>query len=93
MSNQVGETMPRMNIELSEDDLEYINNEVSTGNIGSTSELIAQALKEYRRGQGLDELDRLVEESLASGESIEVTPEYWEEKRKKILERRRAVTE
>ncbi len=83
--------MPRLNIDLSTDEFDYINEEVTATTCKSASELISRALKDYRRARALEELDRLVDEGIKSGDSIEVTPEYWERKRQQFLERHRAA--
>jgi hypothetical protein len=44
--------------------------------------------RESRR-QAEEELDTLALEGLNSGESIEANEEYWEEKRRRLMERHR----
>ena len=81
--------MPRVTVELSTDDLNYLQDELAAGRGPTTDELLARALKDYRRARGLEELDRLVQEAIDSGEPFEVTPEYWERKKQEFLARRR----
>jgi Arc/MetJ-type ribon-helix-helix transcriptional regulator len=83
--------MPRISIEVSPEDMEFIELEVKQSAIASTSELVRIALKEYRRAQALDELDRLVDEALENDASTLVTPEYWERKKREFLARRQAA--
>jgi antitoxin ParD1/3/4 len=83
--------MAHIPIELSNDDLQYIDSEIAAGHSRSISELIAVALKDYRRARGFEELERLAEEGLNSGEPIEVTPEYWAKKEQQLLARARAA--
>lgn len=83
--------MPQLSVEVSADDLAFIEREVSDSSVASASELVRVALKEYRRVRALDELDRLVDEALENDTSTLVTPEYWERKKKEFLARRRAA--
>jgi Arc/MetJ-type ribon-helix-helix transcriptional regulator len=83
--------MPRISIDLSPDDFAFVETEIVEASLGSASELVRIALAEYRRGRALDEVDRLVEEALESGEPIPVTPEYWERKKRQFLEGRRTA--
>jgi len=85
--------MPRITIDVSSDDLTFIESEVGQSSIASASELIRLALKEYRRVQALDEVDRLLDEALENDETTEITPEYWERKKKEFLARRRATAQ
>jgi antitoxin ParD1/3/4 len=82
--------MPRLTIELSADDLAYLEAELADGRGRTLDDLLAQAVHEYRRARGAKELDRLVEEAIDSGEPIEITPDYWERKKQEFLARRQA---
>lgn len=59
------------------------------GRFGSASEYIRELIREDQRRAAQEKLEAMLLEGLASGEPIEVTPEYWERKRKELLERRR----
>ena len=82
--------MPKRTIELAADDLAYLEAELADGRGQTLDELLAQAVQDYRRARGAEELDRLVDEAIESGEPVEVTPEYWERKKQEFLARRQA---
>jgi hypothetical protein len=82
--------MPRLTIEVSETDVEYIDAEIAAGRGRTAAEILAKALTDYRRTRGLEELDRLGREAEASGEAFEVTPEYWARKDREYQARRKA---
>jgi hypothetical protein len=81
--------MPRITIELSKADLEYLEAELADGRGRTLDDLLARAVQDYRRARGAEELDRLVEEAIES-ESVEITPDYWERKKQEFLARRQA---
>jgi Arc/MetJ-type ribon-helix-helix transcriptional regulator len=83
--------MPRTTVDLSVEDLKYIEEEIAATRGNSASEIIALALKDYRRARASDELDRLIDEAIESGESIEINPEYWAKKKQALLSRARAA--
>lgn len=82
--------MPRVSVELSAEDFAYLEAELADGAGKSISDLLARAIKDYRRARGLEELERLAKEGIDSGEPIEITPDYWERKKQEFLDRRRA---
>lgn len=82
--------MPRVTVDLSADDLAYLEAELADGRAKSVDDLFARAVKDYRRARGAEELDRLVDEAIDSGEPVEITPDYWERKKQEFLARRRA---
>jgi hypothetical protein len=82
--------MPRLTIELSADDLAYLRAELAEGRGRTLDELLTQAVQDYRRARGAEELDRLVDEAIDGGDPVEVTPDYWERKKQEFLARRQA---
>ena len=80
--------MPRLTVQLSPDDLTYVEDELASGAARSIDDLFARAIQAYRRSRGLEELDRLVEEAVNGGEPSEITPDYWERKKAEFLARR-----
>ena len=81
--------MPKLTIDLPAADLAYLEAELADGRGRSLDDLLAQAVRDYRRARGAEELDRLVEEAVES-ESVEITPDYWERKKQEFLARRQA---
>lgn len=82
--------MPKVTVELSQGELEYLEAELADGRGKSVADLLSRAIQDYRRARGAEELDRLVEEAIDSGEPIEITPDYWERKKQEFLARRQA---
>lgn len=82
--------MPQITIELSPDALDYLEAERAAGRGPSIDALIARAVADYRQARGLEELDRLTDEAIESGESTELTPAFWERKKQELLSRPRA---
>jgi antitoxin ParD1/3/4 len=83
--------MPRLTIDLSADDLAYLEAELADGRGRTIDELLTRAVQDYRNARGSEELDRLVQEAIDSGEPIEVTPDYWERKKQEFLARRQSA--
>jgi Arc/MetJ-type ribon-helix-helix transcriptional regulator len=80
--------MPRVTVELTEEDVASIEDEVSAGRAGSRAEAVAAFIREAQRFRALEEIGRLAREGIESGEPIPVTPAYWEKKRKAFEARR-----
>jgi hypothetical protein len=80
--------MSRLTVALSAEDLAYLEAELADGRGKSVNDLPAQAIKDYRRARGAEELDRLLEEAIDNGEPVEITPDYWERKKAEFLARR-----
>jgi antitoxin ParD1/3/4 len=77
-----------MNIALPEAMKLYIQEQVSAGGYSSVSEYIRELVRADQRRRHEEEVDRLLLEGLASGQPIEVSKEYWEDKRRKLAARK-----
>ena len=82
--------MPRVTVELSAEDAALIEDEIAAGRAASRTEAVAAFIGEAQRYRALEEVGRLAQERIASGDPIPVTPEYWEKKRQAFAARRRA---
>jgi antitoxin ParD1/3/4 len=82
-----------MNVSLPDTLKRYVEERVSEGGYGNTSEYIRELIRqdrEERKRQAQAKLEGLLLEGLESlerGEGIEVTPEYWQEFRREARER------
>lgn len=79
--------METMNIALPESMKSFVQEQVTAGGYSSVSEYVRDLIRAEQRRRSDEKIDALLLESLASGEPIEVTPEYWEAKRRKLAER------
>jgi antitoxin ParD1/3/4 len=83
-----GDTMESMNVALPEAMKQFVQARVSEGGYSSVSEYVRELIRIDQRRRADERMDALLLEGLSSGEPIAVTPEYWEEKKRKLIERR-----
>ncbi len=76
-----------MNVSLPQSLKSFIDEQITKGGYGTASEYIRQLLREEQKRQLRDEIDKRLLAALQSGDPIEVTPEYWERKRRELLQR------
>lgn len=76
--------MATMTISLPEAMREFVEAEVSSGSYGSASELFREMVRERQKARSQERLEQLLLEGLNSGERIEVTKEYVEQRRKEL---------
>ena len=76
-----------LNISLPEDMKDWIDAQVARAGYGTTSEYFRQLVREDQRRQVKDEIDAKLLAALESGDPIEMTPEWWEERRKLLARR------
>lgn len=79
--------MATMTISLPEPMREFVEQEVSTGNYGSASELFRELVRERQKRKAQERLETLLLEGLESGEPIEITQEYLTARRQALLEK------
>ena len=79
--------METMNIALPESMKQFVQDRVSEGGYSSVSEYVRELIRADQRRKAQDRIDALLLEGLDSGEPIPVTPEYWEEKKRRLTER------
>ena len=77
--------MATMTISLPEPMREFVESEVTKGNYGSASELFREMVRERQKRQAQERLETLLLEGLESGQSIEVTQEYLNQRREQLL--------
>lgn len=86
-------TIEKISVALPADMLELVRKAVESGDYATTSEVIREALREWKsrresREEALAELRRLVQEGLASGDA-EFDPAETKREGRRILERMR----
>jgi antitoxin ParD1/3/4 len=78
-----------MTIDVSEEHAEFIEQDIAAGRAASRAEAIAVIIREARHYRVLEEIGRLAQEGIDSGEPIPITPEYWEKKKQALRGRHR----
>jgi antitoxin ParD1/3/4 len=81
--------MTSMNVSLPEALRAFVT-ERAQGRFGSESEHIRELIHGDQRRAAQEKLEAKLLEGLDSGDPIEVTPEYWEQKRYQVMERARS---
>ncbi|MCC7307833.1 MAG: type II toxin-antitoxin system ParD family antitoxin [Acidobacteria bacterium] len=76
--------MATMTISLPDPLREFVEAEVSSGNYGSASELFREMVRERQKQKTQERLETLLLEGLESGQSIEVTEHYLEQRRRAL---------
>ncbi|BAZ40739.1 putative addiction module antidote protein, CopG/Arc/MetJ family [Calothrix sp. NIES-4101] len=79
--------MTTLNISLPEAMRAFIDEEVAKGGYSTASEYIRDLIRQAQKKAEEKKLEAMLLEGLDSGESIEVTDEWWEQKRSQIMQR------
>lgn len=79
--------MDTMNIALPESMKQFVQERVAQGGYSSASEYIRELIRSDQKRKTEERIDALLLEGLDSGGPVPVTPEYWEEKKRKLTER------
>jgi antitoxin ParD1/3/4 len=79
--------MDTMNIALPESMKQYVQERVREGGYSSVSEYIRELIRADQKRKAEERIDAFLLEGSDSGPPIPVTPEYWEEKKRKLTER------
>jgi antitoxin ParD1/3/4 len=69
----------------------FVETQVAEGGYSSASEYIRELIRADQKRKAEEKLEALLLEGLNSGEPIEVTEAFWNEKRRQLLERHRKV--
>ncbi len=77
--------MTTINISLPEQMRLFVEEQVTAGGYSTTSEYIRSLIHQDNERKNKEHLDNLLLQGLASGESIEVTEEWWDEKRAALM--------
>lgn len=76
-----------LNISLPRPQREFVEAEAARSGCTTTSEYMRRLIHEAQKRVAQEELERKLIAGLESGEGIEITPEYWEKKRRELVER------
>ena len=76
-----------LNISLPQSLKDYVEHQVTEGGYSTPSEYLRELLRHDQTRRAELKLESLLLEGLNSGQAIELTPEYWEKKRRQHTER------
>jgi antitoxin ParD1/3/4 len=76
-----------LNISLPEEMKDWVEAHVQRSGYGTTSEYFRQLVRDDQRRQVRDEIDAKLLAALQAGSAEEITPEWWEERRKELARR------
>jgi antitoxin ParD1/3/4 len=77
--------MTTINISLPEQMRLFVEEQVMAGGYSTTSEYIRSLIRQDNERKNKEQLDSLLLQGLASGESIEVVEQWWDEKRAALM--------
>ena len=77
--------MTTLKISIPESMQEFVNQQTASGNYNNASEYILHLI--YRDQQQTTELETMLLEGINSGPLIEVTENWWEQKRSMLIEK------
>jgi antitoxin ParD1/3/4 len=80
-------SLASLNISLPQTLNDYVEAQVRAGGYSTPSEYLRELLRQDQKQRAEEKLEALLLEGLNSGEPIEITPEYWENKRRQLIER------
>ncbi len=80
--------MASLNISLPQSLKDYVEDRVETGGYSTPSEYVRELLRQDQNRRAAQELEALLLDGLKSGDPIQISPEYWETKRKQLVKRR-----
>ena len=76
-----------LNISLPRPQREFVEAEAAKSGCTTTSEYMRRLIHEAQKRAVQEDLERKLIAGLDSGDPIEITPEYWEKKRRDLVER------
>ena len=80
-------SMASLNISLPQSLKDYVEAQIKDSGYSTPSEYIRELLRQDQKHRAKEKLEALLLEGLNSGDPIEITPEYWENKRRQLVER------
>jgi antitoxin ParD1/3/4 len=79
--------MTTLNISLPEAMRAFIEEQIAKGGYSTASEYIRDLIRQAQKQSQQEKLEAMILEGVDSGEPIEVTDEWWEQKRAHLTER------
>jgi antitoxin ParD1/3/4 len=83
-------SMTSLNISLPQALKDYLESQVKEGGYSTPSEYIRTLVREDQKRRAEQTLEALLLEGINSGKPIEITSEYWEEKRRQLIQRNKS---
>jgi antitoxin ParD1/3/4 len=80
-------SMACLNISLPQSLKDYVEEQVKRSGYSTPSEYVRELLREDQKRRAERKLEELLLEGLNSGKPIEITPDYWENKCRQLVER------
>jgi antitoxin ParD1/3/4 len=85
-------SMTSLNISLPQSLKDFVENQVQQHGYSTPSEYVRELLRQDLKRRAEDQLEAMLLDGLKSGDPIEITPQYWESKRKSLIERHSGKT-
>ncbi len=79
--------MTTLNISLPESMREFIDQQIDQGGYSTASEYIRHLIRQDQEKAEKKQIEKLLLEGLSSGEPVEITDDWWEQKRTELMER------
>jgi antitoxin ParD1/3/4 len=79
--------MTTVNISLPDSMRDFINEQVEKGGYSTTSEYIRHLIRQDLERVQKSRIEKLLLAGLDSGEAIEITDEWWEQKRSQLIDK------
>ena len=79
--------MTTLNISLPESMREFIDRQIDSGGYSTASEYIRHLIRLDRERVEKKQIEKLLLEGLNSGEPVEITDDWWSQKRIELMER------
>ena len=77
--------MTTLNISLPDSMRTFIEQKIAQGGYSTVSEYIRQLVRDDQKRAAKERLEALLMEGINSGPAVEITDEYWAEKKAKLL--------
>jgi antitoxin ParD1/3/4 len=71
--------MTNMNVSLPDTLKEYVEEQVTSGGYGTSSEYLRELIREDKKHKAQERLESLLLEGMESGDPVAVTPDFWKE--------------
>jgi antitoxin ParD1/3/4 len=82
-----GSDLTTLNISLPRPQREFVEAEAARCGCTTTSEYMRRLIHDAQKRAAQEELERKLLQGLDGGDPIDITPEYWERKRRELVDR------
>jgi antitoxin ParD1/3/4 len=80
-------SLSSLNISLPQSLKDFVESQVQQHGYSTPSEYVRELLRQDQKRRAEERLEAMLLDGLQSGDPIEITPDYWEAKRKSLVER------